>query len=144
MGGSKITGHIVCIGNFRHQPDCVRTVPGNVIAITPPHEQLHVEPAVSAGFPPIIVRLAPGFHGVVTGMHGIGVNTPKAALVAAATVGLDKLEHIPNGAMLTMGAKSVTVAAGLPSTITRGVGSGLSVEGARPKLHCNIAPSAAF
>jgi len=41
---------------------------------------------VSAGEPPIKVLTAPGFHGVVTGTHGIGVSTPSAALVAAATL----------------------------------------------------------
>ncbi len=81
------------------------------------------------------VRGAPGCHGVVTGTQGIGVKMPNAAAVAAATVGLDKLIHIPNGAMFTSGAKSVIVAAGLPSIITRDVGSGAKVEGAIPKLH---------
>jgi hypothetical protein len=114
------------------------------MTITPPQAQLHVDPAVRAGFPPTIVRTAPGFHGVVTGTHGIGTNTPRAALVAAATVGFARLLHIANGAIFTMGAKSIIVAAGFPSIMTRGVGSGLSVDGANPKLHCSIAPSVAF
>jgi hypothetical protein len=54
--------------------------------MTPPYAHWHVEPAVSAGEPPIKVLTAPGFHGVVTGTHGIGVSTPSAALVAAATL----------------------------------------------------------
>jgi hypothetical protein len=36
-------------------------------------------------------------------MHGMGVKTPKAAAVAAATVGLAKDEHIPKGGTLTIG-----------------------------------------
>ena len=114
------------------------------MAITPPQAQLHVDPAVKAGLPPTIVRTAPGFQGVVTGTQGIGVNTPRAALVAAATVGFDKLLHMAKGAMFTMGAKSIMVAAGLPSTITRDVGNGLRVDGAKPKLHCSMAPRVAF
>jgi hypothetical protein len=115
-----------------------------VIWITPPQAQLHVDPETSAGLPPIVVFAAPGFHGVVNGTHGIGVSTPSAALVAAATVGFDRLVHIPNGGTLTIGAKSVIVAAGRPSIITRGVGSGINVDGAIPKLHWSMAPMTAF
>jgi hypothetical protein len=43
----------------------------------------------SAGIPPISTVGEPGAQGVVVaGMHGIGVSTPSAAAVAAATVGL--------------------------------------------------------
>lgn len=46
----------------------------------------------------------PVIHGdVVTGMHGMGVRTPSAAAVAAATAGLLGVMHAPNGMMLTMG-----------------------------------------
>ncbi len=112
--------------------------------MTPPHAQLQVDPAVRAGLPPNVVRAAPGFQGVVTGTHGIGVSTPSAALVAAATVGFARLEHIPNGGMLTSGAQSLIVAAGRPSTVTRDVGNGTSDAGASPKLHWRRAPSAAL
>ena len=117
--------------------DCVRVVPGDVMVMTPPHAQLQVEPAVRAGTPPSVVRAAPGFHGVVTGTHGIGTSTPSAALVAAATVGFARLEHMPNGGMLTNGAQSLIVAAGRPSTVTREMGSGDQAAGATPKLHCS-------
>src|SRR5690242_14207671 len=53
--------------NRMNQFDWVLTAPGKLIAITPPHAHWQVEPAVSAGLPPIIVFAAPGFHGVVTG-----------------------------------------------------------------------------
>jgi hypothetical protein len=36
-------------------------------------------------------------------MHGIGVSTPMAAAVAAATAGFAGDMHMPNGMMLTMG-----------------------------------------
>jgi hypothetical protein len=118
----------------------VRTLPGKPSVITPPHAQLHSEPAVNAGAPPIFVRSAPGFHGpALTGTHGIGVSTPSAAEVAAATVGFDKLVHIPNGGMFTIGAMSLIVAAGLPSMNTRLIGNTFSVDGASPKLHVIIA-----
>ena len=38
-------------------------------------------------------------------MHGIGVSTPSAAAVAAATIGLASDVHIPNGGMLTTGGE---------------------------------------
>ena len=44
-------------------------------------------------------------HGAaVAGRQGIGVRTPSAAAVAAATIGLAGLEHMPNGATFTIGA----------------------------------------
>jgi hypothetical protein len=62
----------------------------------------------------------------------MGVKTPRAAAVAAATVGFDRLVHIPNGGMLTSGTMSAIVAAGLPSISTRRIGSTLSGAGATP------------
>ncbi len=73
-------------------------------------------------------------------MHGIGVSTPSAAAVAATTIGLDGLEHMPNGGTLTIGAKSIMVAAGVPVR-TRLAGNTASVDGAAPKLHCMSAPA---
>jgi hypothetical protein len=47
---------------------------------------------------------APGTHGeTVAGIQGIGVRTPIAAAVAAATIGLAGDMHIPNGIMFTNG-----------------------------------------
>ena len=48
----------------------------------------------------------------------MGVSTPSAAAVAAATSGLARLLHMPNVGMLT-GSEQVMLAAGVPSTITR-------------------------
>ena len=61
----------------------------------------------------IAVFVEPGTHGdAVFGTQGIGVSTPEAAVVAAATVGLAGELHIPNDPMLVMGTKSLTFAAG--------------------------------
>jgi hypothetical protein len=67
-------------------------------------------------------------------MHGIGVSTPKAAAVAAATVGLAGELHIPNGMTFTIGLPSIMFAAGTP-VITRFTGSTTNELGAAPKLH---------
>ena len=113
--------------------------------MTPPQEQLQIEPAVSAGMPPIFVLVAPGFHGPAgTGTQGIGVWKPIAAVVAAATCGFDWLLHFPNGGLFVTGIMSFTVAAGLPSMNTRLVGSTFNADGATPKLHVIIAVAVTF
>src|SRR4051794_10846050 len=76
-------------------------------------------------------------------MQGMGVSTPSAAAVAAATVGLARLVHMPKGGMLAPGIMSVMAAAGLPSTSTRASGRTTRVDGAMPKLHCSIAVAVA-
>jgi len=49
-------------------------------------------------------RWRPGTHGAgVLGIQGMGVSTPRAAAVAAATVGFASDVHTPKGMMLTMG-----------------------------------------
>src|SRR5436853_4705961 len=83
----------------------------------------------------------PGTHGAgMAGTHGIGVSTPSAAAVAAATIGLARLEHIPKVAMFTNGLLSMMVAAGRPATMVRPSGSTFSAAGAAPKLHMSWAP----
>lgn len=78
--------------------------PGTEIDITPAQVHMHFEVLSSAGMFPIITVGAPGAHGAgITGMHGTGVRTPKAAVVAAATAGLAMDMHIPKGGMFTMG-----------------------------------------
>ena len=72
--------------------------------------------------------VAPGVHGdVVTGTHGAGVKTPSLAAVAAATVGLDIVPHMPNVGMFTMGANAWMLAAGV-SQVT-GVPMGMTASG---------------
>lgn len=74
--------------------------------ITP--AQLHMSVLMSSndGWLPSITggETAPGIHGVIViGRHGIGVRTPNAAAVAAATIGLAGLMHIPKGIIFTNG-----------------------------------------
>lgn len=106
--------------------------------ITPPQQHWQVEELFSAGRFPIMTVGDPGFQGVVTGMHGIGVRTPSAAAVAAATIGFAIDMQTPNGGMFTNGAKSMMVAAGMPPHMTRLVGSTFSVDGAAPNGHIII------
>jgi hypothetical protein len=95
----------------------------------------------SAGILPINTVGEPGAHGAaVTGIQGIGVSTPSAAAVAAATIGFAGLEHIPNGGILTIGLLSMMLAAGAP-VIVRFTGSTTKLLGATPKLHIIIAPA---
>jgi hypothetical protein len=78
--------------------------PAEVISITPAQAHMHLDTLSSAGALPTFVVAAPGAHGaVVFGMQGIGVYTPNAAAVAAATVGLASDWHMPNGMILVMG-----------------------------------------
>jgi hypothetical protein len=56
----------------------------------------------------------PGAQGAgVIGIHGMGVNTPNAALVAAATVGFANDEHMANGKIFTIGILSIILASGI-------------------------------
>ena len=83
--------------------------------MTPPQLHRSLDVLFSAGMFPISTVGLPGTQGAgVTGMHGIGVRTPKAAAVAAATVGLEGVVHMPKGRMLTIGLLSIMVAAGVP------------------------------
>jgi hypothetical protein len=82
----------------------------------------------------------PGAQGAgITGTHGIGVNAPNAAAVAAATAELANDEHMPNGMMFTSGLLSMMFASGV-TVCTRFTGNTASVLGAAPKLHCIVAP----
>jgi hypothetical protein len=86
------------------------------------------------------VTAEPGVHGeVVAGTHGAGVGVPIAAAVAAATVGFDWVVHMPKTAMFAIGAKLLIVASGMSPAVMP-VGGTVSVEGARPKEHCRLAP----
>ena len=62
-----------------------------------------------------------------------------AAAVAEATVGLVKEVHMPNGAMFTIGLKSIMLAMGLPASMTRFSGVTVSWLGAMPKVHWSMA-----
>ncbi len=78
--------------------------PGLAKVITPPQLHTRVEVLFSAGALHSNTVGAPTIQGVaVTGMQGMGVNTPRAAAVAAATMGLAGDWHIPNGGMFAIG-----------------------------------------
>ena len=78
--------------------------PGITNVITPAHMHISVEVLSSVGMFPSNTVGAPGTQGdTVAGIQGIGVRTPIAAAVAAATMGLAGDIHIPNGMIFTMG-----------------------------------------
>ncbi len=63
--------------------------PGTLIEMTPPHIHISFELLFKVGILPSNTVGAPGIQGaMVIGIHGIGTNTPKAAAVAAITIGL--------------------------------------------------------
>lgn len=68
------------------------------MVITPPHIHIRVDILFSAGIFPSKTVGEPTIHGAtVTGMQGIGVRTPSAAAVAAATIGFEGVIQTPNG-----------------------------------------------
>lgn len=109
--------------------------------MTPHQVHMRVLSLFRAGKLPMSTVGLPTIHGAtVTGMQGIGVKTPDAAAVAAATVGLAMDEHMPKGRIFTKGRLSMMVAAGAMAK-TRFVGRTESVDGAMPKLHVRMAPA---
>jgi len=78
--------------------------PGVTNVMTPAHMHMRVEVLSSVGMLPRRTVGAPGTHGAtVIGIQGIGVSTPIAAAVAAATIGFAGDMHMANGMMFTMG-----------------------------------------
>ncbi len=83
----------------------------------------------------------PGIQGAgVAGTQGIGVRTPRAAAVAAATVGLAGELHKPKGKTFTIGLLSMILAAGFPPAMTRLAGRTTKDEGVAPNEQVIIAP----
>jgi hypothetical protein len=114
----------------------VVSCPGIAMLMTPPHMHMHFEVLLSIGTPPNNTVGDPGVHGVVVlGMHGIGVNTPSAAAVAAATVGFAGDMQTPNGRIFTIGAWSIIFAATCLPHSARFTGNTCSTEGAAPIVH---------
>ncbi len=102
---------------------------------------MHMQEALSAGWPPMVTLTEPGVQGAeVMGTHGWGVSTPMAAAVAAATCGLLGDMHMPNDAMLTIGTMSWMLAAGLESPSTMFTGRTERLPGAFPIEQAIIAP----
>ncbi len=101
---------------------------------------ISLDVVVKAGMLPISTVGDPGTQGAGnTGTQGMGVNTPSAAAVAAATGGLALLVHLPKVARLTMGLFSIIFAAGVPQR-TRLVGNTVSGHGAMPNEHMQREP----
>ena len=108
--------------------------------ITPAQAQFRVDVLFRAGVPATSTVGAPGFQGPTgTGMHGMGVKTPKAAAVADATIGLAMLMQEPNGGMFIMGTKSMMLPAGMLPVITI-LGVATKLDGAIPMAHFIMAP----
>ncbi|GGE40905.1 hypothetical protein GCM10010832_21220 [Psychroflexus planctonicus] len=90
----------------------------------------------------ILVFFAPGNQVPAgTGIHGCGVNTPKAAAVADATIGLAIDIQFPNDGILTIGIMSKTVAIGFVFPVNvLFCGNTFIVFGAVPIEHDILAP----
>ena len=113
--------------------------PGLVMLMLPPQMQMSFELLFSAGMPHTSTVGEPGIQGAgVAGTHGMGVKTPSAAAVAAATMGLDGLWHIPKGGMFMIGMLSMMLAASTLFVSTVFI-VGMSELGAMPIEHCIIA-----
>jgi hypothetical protein len=107
-----------------------------MIPIDPPHIQIHLESWARIG---PIGRRTVTFDVIqgadIAGTQGIGVNTPKAAAVAAATIGFAILLHIPKGAILAIGIISTIEPTGILEINTGTLGITMRDDGASPKLH---------
>ena len=115
--------------------------PSVVKDICPPHIHMLQHERINAGCPCTNTCGFPGIHGEVTaGMQGMGVKTPMAADVAAATVGLESVLHMPKGMIFTMGAKSMIFPLGTLLNISVRPGDAINEEGAMPNVHDIIAP----
>ena len=102
---------------------------------------IKVDELFSAGIFAIMTVGAPTIQGaVVMGIQGIGVKTPKAAAVAAATIGFAMDMHEPKGAMFIMGLLSMMFAAGILLAMVLFKGRTVNVPGAIPKEHIIMAP----
>jgi hypothetical protein len=124
-----------------HHYTITGTCPATLILIEPAQQHSNLLSLLSAGILPINTVGAPANQGAtVIGIQGMGVGTPKAAAVAAITMGFAMLLHIPNGKILSNGMLSMILAAGI-STNTGLIGNTTSVEGAAPKVHESTAPA---
>ena len=111
-----------------------------VMLMEPPYEHISLQSCVRQGFPPIMMAGFVGIHVPAgTGVQGWGVRTPKAAVVAAATVGLASDVHRPKGPTFVMGAQSCIVAAGFPSVSTTDCDVTFMGAGAVPKVQRRLA-----
>lgn len=106
---------------------------------------MHLSPPEITGIPPNKHVDLAGIQGAtIAGTQGIGVKTPRAAVVAAATVGLERVLHIPNVAIFTIGMKSIIVARGNPAAKTGNFGGTTNGTGATPNEQEHKAPHTAI
>ena len=111
------------------------------MVITPAQLHIKVDELLRAGILATMAVGEPTIHGaVVMGIHGMGVNTPKAAAVAAATMGLAMDIQDPKGATFIMGLLSMMFAAGTLLAMVLLRGRTVKVPGAIPKEHIIMAP----
>lgn len=115
--------------------------PGLSTEIDPPHVHNSLQLLLTIGIEPSSTAGTPGNHGAaVAGTHGIGVRTPNAAAVAAATVGFDGEVHMPNGGTFTIGAKCELLADGTAGVTIVVLGITTRFDGATPNVHIIVAP----
>ena len=108
--------------------------------ITPAQLHMHLDVLSSIGCLPSMTVGAPGTQGEeVAGMHGIGVSTPNAAAVAAATIGFAGDMHMPKGMIFTKGIWSMMFAATCLPTMVRLIGRTERTDGAIPIVHISCA-----
>src|ERR1700739_2128360 len=109
--------------------------------MTPPQMHINWEVLSSVGMLASSTVAAPGTQGAgVFGIQGMGVNTPRAAAVAAATVGVVGDMHMPKGMILVRGMWSMMFASGTSLVKPLLVGSTTRELGAMPNVHIIIAP----
>lgn len=110
--------------------------PGETIEISPPQVHKHVHVLVSISIFPSVTVAEPGIQGsAVAGMHGMGVSTPIAAVVAVKTTGLASDMQVANGMMFTKGLLSMMFAAICSPHWTILIGKTCNTEGADPITH---------
>jgi hypothetical protein len=101
---------------------------------------MQVSPLQITGIEACVTLGFEGIHGETTaGMQGIGVNAPNFAAVAAATVGLEIVLHIPKGVILAIEAKSVIVATGITFMQTGTLGMTIRDDRTEPNEHLHNA-----
>jgi hypothetical protein len=121
--------------NIPHYGVITVNSPGLVIWITPPHMHTHLLVLFKVGIFASKTVGAPGTQGAsVLGIQGIGVKTPNAAAVAAATIGFAGELHTPKGKIFTIGLLSIIFASGV-AVKTLFAGNTINEAGAAPKLH---------
>jgi hypothetical protein len=106
-----------------------------VMGAPPDNVQKHIESLVRAGVPLIVTVGEPGVQGAA--MAGTQGAEPEGFMQA----GLAGELHMPKVAMLTIGAKSMIVAAGAPALTIAPSGTTLSTAGTFPIGHMTIAPA---